>query len=134
DLVEGLIGDKWRFDGSSSTPDGSAHPDAQVTIMNSRLTALVAGTSERWPLAGDQLYIDLDLSQANLPPGTRLTLGEAVIALTDKPHLGCGLFSQRYGRDATKFVNSPEGRELRLRGVNAKVVHAGAIRVGDVAQ
>ncbi len=134
DLVEGLVGDKWRIDSSSSTPDGSADPEGQLTIMNSRLIAVVAGTKDRWPLAGDQLYVDLDLSLANLPPGTRLAIGDAVVELTGKPHTGCGLFMKRYGQDATKFVNSRVGRELRLRGVNAKVIKPGAIRLGDVAR
>jgi hypothetical protein len=134
DLIEGLVGDKWRIDSSSSTPDGSADPEAQLTIMNSRLIAVVAGTKDRWPLAGDQLYVDLDLSLANLPPGTRLAIGDALVELTAKPHTGCGLFMKRYGRDATKFVNSPVGRELRLRGVNAKVIKPGAIRLGDIAR
>ena len=134
DLVEGLVGDKWRIDSSSSTPDGSADPEAQLTIMNSRLIAIVAGTKDRWPLAGDQLYVDLDFSLANLPPGTRLAIGDAVVELTCKPHTGCGLFMKRYGRDATTFVNSRVGRELRLRGVNANVIKPGAIRLGDIAR
>ncbi len=134
DLVEGLVGDKWRIDSSSSTPDGSADPEAQLTIMNSRLIAVVAGTKDRWPLAGDQLYLDLDLSLANLPPDTRLAIGDAVIELTPKPHTGCGSFMRRFGRDATTFVNSRVGRELRLRGVNAKVIKPGAIRLGDIAR
>jgi hypothetical protein len=134
DLVDGLSGDKWRIDGSSSTADGLADPDAQITIMNSRAIDLVAGGRERWALAGDQLYIDLDLSQANVPPSTRLAIGEAVIELTAKPHTGCGSFKRRFGREATKFVNSPVGRELQLRGVNGKVVKPGTIRLGDVAR
>lgn len=134
DLIEGLVGDKWRIDSSSSTPDESADPEAQLTIMNSRLIAVVARTKDRWPLAGDQLYVDLDLSLTNLPPGTRLAIGDAVVELTDKPHTGCGSFMKRYGRDATTFVNSRVGRELRLRGVNAKVIKPGAIRLGDIAR
>ena len=134
DLVGGLVGDKWRIDSSSSTPDGSADPEAQLTIMNSRLIAVVAGTKDRWPLAGDQLYVDLDLSLANMPPGTRLAIGDALVELTGKPHTGCGSFMRRYGRDATKFVNSRVGRELRLRGVHARVIKPGAIRLGDIAR
>ncbi|HKD36389.1 MAG TPA: hypothetical protein VKB78_06295 [Pirellulales bacterium] len=134
DLVEGLAGDKWRFDGSSTTLDGSADPDAQITIMNSRAIDLIAGGRDRWAIAGDQLYIDLDLSQINIPPGTRLAIGEAEIELTAKPHTGCGSFKRRFGGDATKFVNSPLGRQLQLRGVNAKVIKPGAIRVGDIAR
>jgi hypothetical protein len=131
DLEEGLVGDTWRGRGSSRTADGSAHPDMQLNIMNSRAAALVAQDKQRWPLAGDQLYIDLDLSDTNLPAGTRLALGEAVIEVTDQPHTGCKKFAARFGVDAVKFVNSPAGKALHLRGINAKVVQPGVIRVGD---
>jgi hypothetical protein len=133
DLHQGLVGDNWQSRGSSSTADGSAHPEMQLNIMNARAAALVAQEKERWPLAGDQLYIDLDLSTDNLPPGTQLALGEAVIEITPIPHNGCKKFTARFGLDAMKFVNSPVGKELRLRGVNARVVQPGAIRVGDIA-
>jgi hypothetical protein len=132
DPVEGLVGDGWRARGSNATDDGSAHPDMQLTLMNARSAALVAGARDRWPLAGDQLYVDIDLSGANLPPGTRLEVGSAVIEITDKPHTGCGKFSRRFGVDAMKFVNSGVGRELNLRGVNARIVSAGTVRTGDV--
>jgi hypothetical protein len=113
--------------------DGSPHPDMQLNIMNSRVIALVAGARERWPLAGDQLYIDLDLSDDNLPPGTRLVLGRAVIEVTRQPHTGCHKFLARFGAGALKFVNSPAGRKHHLRGINAKVVQPGVIRLGDLA-
>jgi hypothetical protein len=129
---EGLVGDTWGVRGSSRTPDGSPHPDMQLNVINSRLIGLVAQDRARWPLAGDQLYVDLDLSADNLPPGTRLALGTAVIEVTPEPHLGCGKFVARFGVDAMKFVNSTLGRQLRLRGLNAKVVTPGVIRVGDV--
>jgi hypothetical protein len=131
-LDEGLVGDNWRRRGSRFTEDGSAHPDMQLNVMNARVIALVARRAERWQLAGDQLYVDLDLSAANLPAGTRLSLGTAVIEVTDRPHTGCAKFSQRFGVDALRFVNSPVGRQLRLRGINAKVVRAGLVRPGDV--
>ena len=134
DLTEGLVGDNWRARGSASTEDGAAHPDMQLNIMNARAIALVAQQKERWPLAGDQLYLDLDLSKDNLPPGTRLALGTAVIEVTAVPHTGCDKFVARFGADAMKFVNSPIGRSLCLRGINAKVVQPGLIRVGDVAR
>jgi hypothetical protein len=134
DSAAGLVGDSWKSRGSSSTPDGAANPETQLNIMNSRVVALLAQTKDRWPLAGDQLYVDLDLSAGNMPPGTRLSLGSAVIEVTSPPHTGCKKFMSRYGEAAMKFVNSPTGKELHLRGINAKVVRSGKIRVGDVAK
>lgn len=135
DLVEGLVGDTWRFRASSRSADKkSPHPDMQLTVMNARAVALVAQDPARWTLAGDQLYVDLDLSGANLPAGTRLGVGTAVIEVTTQPHTGCGKFVERFGLDAMKFVNSPVGRELNLRGINARVVQAGAIRRGDIVR
>jgi hypothetical protein len=131
DPEEGLVGDCWRQRGSRATTDGSAHPEMQVTLMNARVAALVARDRDRWPLAGDQLYVDLDLSTANLPPGTRLELGSAEIEITDQPHTGCGKFVRRFGVDAMRFVNTPLGRELNLRGIYARVVRAGTVRAGD---
>lgn len=131
DRVEGLVGDNWRVRGSPRTPDGSAHPDMQLNVMSSRVIALVAGERERWPLAGDQLYVDMDMSAESLPPGTRLAVGSAVIEVTPQPHSGCKKFVERYGLDAMTFVNSAEGKALRLRGLNAKVIQPGAIRVKD---
>lgn len=134
DLDLGLVGDNWKTRGSRRMPGGVANPDAQITIMNARLAALVAGERERWALAGDQLYLDLDLSATNLPPGTRLSIGTAVVEITAVPHTGCGKFTSRFGIEAMKFVNSPLGRDMQLRGVNAKVVVPGTVRVGDVAR
>jgi hypothetical protein len=134
DPLKGLVGDCWRERGSSRTPDGSAHPEMQLNIMNVRVIALVAQGRERWPLAGDQLYLDLDLSGENLPAGTRLALGEALIEVSAQPHTGCKKFVSRFGLEAMKFVNSKVGRELHLRGINARVIRRGIIRVGDVAK
>lgn len=134
DLAMGLIGDNWKTRGSRHTPDGAANPDAQITLMNSRTIELLAQSDERWSLAGDQLFIDMDLSTDNLPPGTRLSLGSAVIEVSSAPHTGCKKFAMRYGTDATKFVNSPQGKRLHLRGINARVVQAGRVRIGDVAR
>ena len=131
DVREGLVGDGWAVRGSGRTPDGSAHPDMQLNVINARLSALVAIDPARRALAGDQLHVDLDLSEANLPPGTQLALGSAVIEVTDQPHTGCAKFVERFGNDAMRFVNSPTGRQLRLRGLNAKVVVAGTVRPGD---
>jgi hypothetical protein len=130
---DGLVGDLWRARGSRSTPDGAADPDRQLTVMGSRVIDLLAGGDRAaWPLAGDQLYVDLDLGAANLPVGTRLEIGDAVIEVTEPAHTGCAKFSARFGSDALRFVNSPEGRGLRLRGLNARVVRPGTVRRGDV--
>ena len=131
DLEVGLVGDAWLARGSKAMPDGSANPDAQLTLMNARTADVITGSKERWPLAGDQLYVDLDLSVENLPAGTRLAVGDAVVEVTPEPHTGCAKFSARFGTEALKFVNKSPGRELRLRGVNARVVTPGAVRSGD---
>lgn len=131
DVREGLVGDTWRVRGSSRTPDGGPSPEAQVTLMNARAAAAIAGERERWPMAGDQFYVDLDISRTNLPPGSRVQIGRAVIEFSEPPHTGCAKFSARYGVEALKFVNSPLGRELRLRGANCRVVVAGTVRAGD---
>ena len=133
DLDEGLVGDMWRARGSSRTEDGSAHPGMQLTLMNARAIALVAGDRdpERWAQAGDQLYVDLDLSVDNLPPGTRLAVGSAVVEVTDQLHTGCAKFTARFGSDAIRFVNKSPGRELRLRGMYARVIESGHVRRGD---
>ena len=131
DCAVGLVGDSWPSRPSTSSPDGGPHPDRQLTLMNARVAALVSRSRERMALAGDQLYVDLDLSIANAPAGTRLAIGTAVIELTEAPHLGCEKFVARFGQDALRFVNSAVGRSLRLRGANAKVVTGGGLRVGD---
>lgn len=133
DQVTGLAGDNWLARGSRSTPDGSADPQRQVTVMNARAAELVAGGTERMPLAGDQLFVDLDLSVENLPPGSLLAVGQAVLQVSEAPHLGCAKFVERFGAEAMRFVNSRTGRQLRLRGLNAHVVVPGAIRLGDLA-
>jgi hypothetical protein len=130
-LDVGLVGDNWQARGSKSTPDGSANPEAQVTLTNSRVMQLIAQERSRWPLAGDQLYVDLDLSEENLPPGQRLAVGGAVLEVSAVPHTGCLKFTERFGEGAIHFVNSAEGRQNRRRGINAKVVRPGAIRLGD---
>ncbi len=131
DREAGLAGDNWPVRGSSRTRDGSSHPGMQVTVMNCRAAMLIAHDPERRVLAGDQLYVDLDLSAANLPPGSRLALGSAVLEVTDQPHLGCAKFAARFGEDALRFVNSRVGRRLRLRGLNARVVVSGTVRTGE---
>lgn len=112
-------------------PDRSADPQAQLTIMNARAADAIAGDVSRWPLAGDQIYADFDIGVEHLPPGTRLTIGDAEIEVSGKPHTGCAKFSARFGADALRFVNGPEGRRLRLRGMNTRIIKSGTVRVGD---
>jgi hypothetical protein len=132
DPLTGLDGDNWLTRGSTSTPDGSASPDRQVTVMNARVAELVAGGSDRMALAGDQLYVDLDLSTDNLPAGSLLAVGQAVLQVSEAPHLGCAKFVERFGPEAMRFVNSRVGRQLRLRGMNTRVVVPGTVRLGDL--
>jgi MOSC domain len=134
DVIVGLIGDSWSRRGSRRTSDGSPHPDMQINIMNSRVTALVAQERERWPLAGDQLYIDMDLSKENLPAGSRIAVGSAVLEVSPQPHTGCHKFVARFGVEAMQFVNSDLGKQLCLRGINAKVIQGGTVKVGQTAK
>jgi hypothetical protein len=131
DLTVGLVGDNWIDRTSSRMPDGKAHPGMQLNIINSRLIAHICpdGSLRKW--AGDQLHIDFNLSSENLPPWTKIQIGEAVIEITDQPHTGCSKFVQRFGRDAMRFVNSGVGKANGLRGLCARVVEAGTIRRGD---
>ena len=131
DIAEGLVGDNWHRRGSGETDDGSAHPDMQLNLMNSRVIALVAQSGDRWAFAGDQFFVDLDLSKENLPAGARLEMGSAVIEVNEVPHLGCKKFVTRFGLEAMKFVNSRRGKKLCLRGINAKVIKAGRVGNGD---
>ena len=134
DVDVGLVGDNWLAKGNRRTPDGSADPDMQLNIMNARVVALVAVDPDRRPLAGDQLYVDMDLSPDNLPPGTQLAIGDAVVEVTEPPHKGCKKFAERFGKDAVVFVNLGLGKKLNFRGICAKVVQSGDISAGDVAR
>lgn len=130
-VENGLVGDNWLTRGSSRTDNGLGHPEMQLNLMNWRFVNLIAGSRERVQLAGDQLFVDLDLGPDNLPPGTQLSIGEAVIEITAVPHLGCKKFVERFGMDAMKYANSDFGRSHNLRGVNAKVVRSGDVTVSD---
>jgi MOSC domain-containing protein YiiM len=123
DIEHGLVGDRWAR--------GKRRRANQLTLINSRLAALVAQSRDRWPLAGDQLYVDFDLSLEHLPPGSRIAIGATEIEVSPEPHTGCRLFRERYGDEALRFVNSLEGRAWQLRGINAWVVHGGRVQVGD---
>jgi MOSC domain-containing protein YiiM len=131
DTEQGVTGDNWLVRGSKRTVDGSADPHAQVTVMNIRAAELVAREPERVPLAGDQIYVDFDISHDNLPAGALLAVGDAVLRVSEKPHTGCAKFVDRFGAEAMRFVNSRTGRQLRLRGVNTSVVTPGVVRVGS---
>jgi MOSC domain-containing protein YiiM len=130
--ADGVHGDRWGTRCHMTLPDGRSHPDVQITLTNARAIALIARTEARWPLAGDNLYVDLDLSAENLPPGTRLAIGSALLEVTAVPHNGCRKFAQRFGKDAVRFVNTETGKRHHLRGIYARVVEAGTVRVGDV--
>ncbi len=139
DEAGGLIGDNWLSRATSRAVAEGRHFKAQVTVMSSRMIRLLADTDGERALAGDQLYVDLDISHTNLPAGTRIALGDpdnggAVIEVSDKPHTGCAKFVRRFGQEATSFVNSDAGREMRLRGLNARVVRGGTVRPGDPAR
>ena len=127
----GVHGDSWAKGCWLSLPDGSPDPSVQVTLMNSRSIALIAQSQERWALAGDNLYVDLDLSEDNIKPGQRLSIGSVILEITNIPHKGCDKFVERYGADANRFVNSKEGQRLNLRGIFARIVQAGTVEVGD---
>ncbi|MGH6897435.1 MAG: MOSC domain-containing protein [Geminicoccaceae bacterium] len=130
----GVHGDNWVKGCWMSLPDGRPHPDVQVTIMNARTIALIAQDEARWPLAGDNLIADLDLSADNLPAGTRLSVGSALLEITAVPHKGCRKFAARFGVHATRFVNSREGTRLHLRGIYARIVEPGMVGVGDAVE
>ena len=134
DVDQGLVGDNWLARGSRHTPDGAADPEMQLNIMNTRVVDRVAGAKDRWALAGDQLFVDMDLSSENLPPGTQIALGEAIVEVTAPPHTGCKKFAARFGVDAMVFVNSGGGKTQNFRGICAKVVKSGDISVGDTAR
>lgn len=130
-LARGVHGDHWEQGCWKSTPDGRPDPDVQICVMNARCIGLIAGERENWPPAGDNLFIDMDLSPDNTPPGQRLAIGTAVIEITAVPHNGCDSFIARYGRDACVFVNTGQGKRLRLRGIYARVVQDGRVSAGD---
>lgn len=133
-VEDGVVGDNWKTRGSNSMPDKSSNPEAKITIMNSRVIDHITQDKSRWHLAGDQFYVDMDLSQENLQPGQQLQLGTAVLEVSALPHNGCAKFVSRFGKDAHKFVNNPFGSQNRLRGVNMKVIKGGIVKKGGVVK
>lgn len=128
DREVGLVGDRWAARNRAATP---VHLSSQLTVISTRVLRAIEPDPGRWPLAGDQLYVDLDLSEANLPAGSRLTVGTSVIEISETPHTGCAKFSARFGSEALRWINSPTGRAHRMRGLNARVVEPGTVRAGD---
>ena len=131
---DGLLGDNWKMRGNMGAPVSPGQVERQITLINSRLIDLLAGDRQFWPLAGDQLYVDLDLSVDNLPPGTRLEMGTSILEITGPPHAGCRKFSARFGLDALQFISNPSRKDLRLRGIYARVLQPGTIHQGDVVR
>ncbi len=139
DLDLGLVGDNWLGRATARAIASGRHLDAQINVMSSRMVHLLGDDDQTRAGAGDQLYVDLDVSHANLPTGARLAIGDpdaggAIIEVTAKPHNGCKKFLVRFGDEAVEFVNSKQGRQLRLRGFNARVVSPGVVRRGDVVR
>jgi hypothetical protein len=130
----GLEGDNWRERGSSSMPDGSANPEAEITLMNSRVIQALTQDESRWALAGDQFFVDFDLSEENIPAGSRLEIGSAIVEVSSLPHNGCKKFSARFGVDALKFISMAENKPLRMRGINARIIQAGDVKQGDLVR
>jgi len=131
DLEQGMVGDRWRRARPGAYGDDDDGKAAQVTLMNARVIDLIAGERERWALAGDQLYVDFDLREENLPVGSRLQVGTATLEVSGLPHTGCAKFTARFGSAATRFTNAKERRDLRLRGMNTRIVEPGTVRPGD---
>ncbi len=129
-----MVGDDWMARGSSSRPTARANPDAQLALMSTRVLAAIEPDPARWPLAGDQVCLDLDLSEENLPAGTRLLIGEAEVEVTALPHTGCAKFAARFGHDALRWISTHDGRALRMRGMYVRVVRSGTVRTGDVVR
>ncbi len=133
-VEDGLVGDNWRARGSKRTDDGGPHPQMQVALINRRFLDVVAGSPDRWALAGNQVVVDLDLTEDNLAPGDRLEAGSVLFEVTPMPHTGCAKFSERYGVDAVRFLSTPDGKRRRLRGVYVRVVRGGTVAVGDTVR
>jgi MOSC domain len=131
DPAAGLVGDRWVHHRSRSTPDGSPDPSVQLTLISTRVLAAIEPDRTRWPLAGDQLYVDYDLSIEHLPTGARVAIGDTEVEVSAPPHTGCSKFSARFGSDALRWINNPTGRALRMRGVNCRIIRGGTVRVGD---
>jgi len=122
-FADGVPGDDW-----SRRPPRD--PEAQLAVMCAPVAELIAN-GQPLVVFGDNLFVDLDLSNASLPTGTRLRVGGAVVEVTPKPHNGCSKFHARFGADALRFVQAKPTRDRNLRGIYWKVIEPGAVAVGD---
>jgi hypothetical protein len=130
----GIPGDRWLAEPWLRLPDGAPDPDIQVSILPARVLDLIWKPGDTAPHPGDPIIADMDLSLANLPPGTLVQAGSAVLRVSALFNDGCVKWKARYGADAKDWITAPGHPALRLRGILCAVVQDGAVRIGDRLQ